>query len=59
MNKKVDDENGKAVGMMNVQAQKVGGFQAMNFGRILVVSFQLLPLVLGDRGCGRSEKQKI
>ena len=28
------------------------GFPAINFGIILVVSFQLLPLVLGDRGCG-------
>ena len=28
-------------------------FPAMNFGRTLVVSFQLLILVLGDLGCGR------
>ena len=26
-------------------------FPAMNFGRTLVVSFQLLPLVLGGQGC--------
>ena len=36
-----------------------GSFQAMGFGRILVVSFQLLPLVLGGRGCGRTKRRKI
>ena len=35
------------------------GFPGMNFGRILVVSFQLLPLVLGGRGCGRRKKVYI
>ena len=34
-------------------------FQAMNFGRILVVSFQLLPLVLGGQGLGISKSHKI
>ena len=33
--------------------EKFVGFPAINFGRTLVVSFQLLPLVLGGRGCGR------
>ena len=28
-------------------------FPEMYFGGTLVVSFQLLPLVLGGRGCGR------
>ena len=28
------------------------GFPEMNFGRTMVVSFQLLPLVLDGRGCG-------
>ena len=28
--------------------EKFAGFHAMNFGRTLVVSFQILPLVLGD-----------
>ena len=27
-------------------------FPAINSGRTLVVSFQILPLVLGDPGCG-------
>ena len=32
---------------------KFGGFLAIHFGRKLVVYFQLQPLVLGGRGCGR------
>ena len=32
------------------------GFPEMNFGGTLVVSFQLLPLVLGGRGCGISKR---
>ena len=28
------------------------GFPELSFGKTLVVSFQLLPLVLGGRGCG-------
>ena len=32
------------------------GFPEIYFGRTLVVSFQLLPLVLGGRGCGRRKR---
>ena len=39
--------------------EKFGGFQAINFGRTLVVSFQLTPLVMGGQGCGRRERRKI
>ena len=35
-----------------------GGFQEMNFRRTLVVSFQLLPLVLGVLLCGRRKRQE-
>ena len=35
------------------------GFQEINFGRTLVVSFQLLRLVLGGRGYVRSKKVYI
>ena len=35
------------------------GFSAMNFGRTLVVLFQILPFVLGGRGCGRRKKKSI
>ena len=31
------------------------GFTEMNFGRTLVVSFQLPPLGFGDQGCGRKK----
>ena len=37
--------------------KKFVGFPAMNFGRTLVVLFQLLPLVLGDRVCGITKKE--
>ena len=37
--------------------ENFGGFQAMNFGRTLVVLFQLPPLVLAGRGCGKSKRQ--
>ena len=46
MNMKVDEENGKAAGIVNGQYQKVRSFQAMNFGRTLVVSFQITHLSL-------------
>ena len=36
--------------------EKFVGFPAMNFGITLVVSFQLLPLVLGVLGCGRKKR---
>ena len=52
MNRKVDEDNGKAWNKVNERYQKFIGFPATNFGRTLVVSFQLLPLVLGGRGCG-------
>ena len=38
--------------------EKFTGFQAMNFGRTLFVSFQLIPLVLGDLGCGRRKRNR-
>ena len=37
---------------------KFCGFQAIHFGRTLVVSFNLLPLVLGSQGCGRMKMVK-
>ena len=42
--------NNSELGMDGIE--KFVGFPAMNVGRTLVVLFQLLPLVLGDRGCG-------
>ena len=36
--------------------EKFAGLPAMNFGRTLVVSFHLLTLVLGGRGCGRRNR---
>ena len=36
--------------------KKFISFPEMNFGRTLVVSFQLLPLVLGGRGHGRRKR---
>ena len=44
---RVDEDNGNAVVMLNRWYQKFGGFKAMHFGIILVVSFHILPLVLG------------
>ena len=37
---------------------KFGGFQAMNFGRTLVVSFWLLILALGGQDCGRMMRHR-
>ena len=48
MDQKVDEDNGKALVKGNRQYRK--------FGRTFVVSFQLLPLVLGGRGCGRRKR---
>ena len=56
-NQKVDEENGKSLGKVNVQYQKVHRFPEMNFGRTLVVLFQLLSLVLGGQGCGRGRSK--
>ena len=36
--------------------KKLVGFPVINLGRTLVVSFQLVPLVLGDRGFGRRNR---
>ena len=33
--------------------EKFVGFQEMSFGKTLVVSFHILPLVFGDQVCGR------
>ena len=52
MNQKMDEDNGKALNKGMYGIEKFVGFPAMNFGRTLVVSFQLLTLVLGGRGCG-------
>ena len=38
---------------------KFGGFQAINSGRKLVVSFLLLPSVLGGRGYRRMRRNNI
>ena len=35
------------------------GFQAINFGRTLVVSFKILPLVFEGRGYGRKKRVNI
>ena len=36
---------------------KLGGFLEINIGITLVVSFRILPLVLGGQGCGISKRQ--
>ena len=56
-NKKVDEDNGKALNKGDVRYQKFFGFPAINFGRTLVVSFQVLPLVLEGRGYGRRKRK--
>ena len=38
--------------------EEFGGFQVINFGGTLLVSFQLLLLVLGGRGIGRKKRLK-
>ena len=38
---------------------KFEGFQAINFGGTLVVSFQIVPFVLGGQVCGRRKRRKI
>ena len=52
----MDEYNGKSIVIGMNGIENLVSFPAMNFGRTLVVSFQLLPLVLGDRGCGRSKR---
>ena len=54
----MDEEYGKARGTGNGRYRKIVGFPEMSFGITLVVSFQLLPLVLGDQGCRRRDKGK-
>ena len=46
MNRKVEKNNGKTLNKGNIWYRKVCQFPEMNSGIILVVSFQLLPLVL-------------
>ena len=46
---KVDEDNWKAIRIRNGRYRKVCHFSDMNFGRTLVFSFQILPLVLGDK----------
>ena len=46
MNMRVYEVNGKSMEMVKGGLVKFGGFQVMNFGRTLVVSFWILPLVL-------------
>ena len=53
VNRKVDEENGNSWLKVMFGIEHFVASQAVNSGRTLVVSFQLLPLVLGDRGCGR------
>ena len=36
--------------------EKIVDFPAINFGIILIVLFQLIPLVLGGQGCGRRNR---
>ena len=57
VNLKVDEDNGNQMGIGNIWYRKVCHFQAMNFGRTLVVSFQLLPLVLGGRSWGTRKRK--
>ena len=60
MNMKVNDDNGKAVGMANGQARKYWQFSSNKyFGRTLIVLFQLLLYVLGGLGCGIRNRYKI
>ena len=47
MNMMVDEDNGRATGMVKGRIKKFGSFQPMNFGRIWVVLFWLLPSFLG------------
>ena len=54
----MDEENGELMVIGNGGYKKFVVFQAMNFGITLVVSFQLLPLVLGDRVCVRIKRGK-
>ena len=56
INQKVDEDNGKALGKVMYGIENFVGFPAMNFGRTLVVLFQLLPLVLGGQGYGRRKR---
>ena len=49
MNMRVDEENGKAMVMV---FGNFSGFQAMSFGRTLVVLFKLVYLVLGGQDYG-------
>ena len=58
MKVKVDKENGKAAGMVNGSYRKARKLSRNEFGRTLVVSFQLLPLVLGCQGCGTMKRCK-
>ena len=47
INMRVYEVNEKSVGMVKGGLVKFGGFQVMNFGITLVVSFWIIPLVLG------------
>ena len=44
---RVEEDNGRATGMVKGRIKKFGSFQPMNFGRIWVVLFWLLPSFLG------------
>ena len=52
----MDEDNGKALGKGNVQYINVCWFSINELGKTLVVSFQLLPLVLGGQGYGRRNR---
>ena len=56
INHKVDEDNGKALEKGNVHYINVCWFSINEFGKTLVVSFQLLPLVLGGQGYGRRNR---
>ena len=49
---RLDEENGRATGMEKEVLGKFATFQVMNFGRTSVVSFWLLPSVLGVETMG-------
>ena len=57
MNQKLDEENGKSMGIGNGRYKNIFGFLVINFGRTLVVSFQILPLVFGGRGYGKGKSK--
>ena len=57
-NIRVDGNNGRAAGMANEGFGNSGGFIAINYGRTLVVSIWIPPLVLVHQGYGKRSIHK-